>query len=222
MILASNFKMQKIGTAHGNMGWFGCGIYFATRSYTALGYNRSDKKPSDELLACLIVVSKTFLCPFPDSPENPHHGKGCLEGYDSHFSPTKKEIVVFNPKMILPCFVLKLSSTNYGFDSLSDYAGGSLLGHQKKVEYLTTDVPDPNTLGPSNSQNFQKTTSPSSYSPSYHQNHPDPYTLGPPNSQNFQKTTSPSSYSPSYHQNQNHPSNTKYTQQNSGDKCLVQ
>ena len=47
----------------------------------------------------------------PDSPGNCRwkkrmDGKACVKGYDSHFSPKKKEIIIFNSRCILPKYIV--------------------------------------------------------------------------------------------------------------------
>ena len=129
-IIENNFSMSKIGAGTGNQGWFGKGIYFGRRAYTSLGYN-----DGAELLCCLVAVKDVFTTPPPDSHKNSYHGKPCKEGYDAHLSPSGKELVVFNPRQILPCFTLHLSrevhlsgqqvmsvaASSYGKSSRSDY-----------------------------------------------------------------------------------------------------
>merc|ERR1711920_341340 len=39
-IMENNFSMKKIGRSSGNQGYFGKGIYFGRRAFTALGYNK--------------------------------------------------------------------------------------------------------------------------------------------------------------------------------------
>merc|ERR1739845_19415 len=106
-IVNNNFSMNKVGSSTGNQGWFGKGIYFARRAYTALGYNHGES----DLLVCLLVVKKPFIVPPPDNSENPFHGKPCQAGFDAHLSPTGKELVLFNQRQILPCFALRLTGT---------------------------------------------------------------------------------------------------------------
>ena len=128
-IVEDNFSMGRVSRSTGNFGWFGKGIYFGRRAYTALGYNEGS-----ELLCCLVAVKDVFHTPPPDSSANPFHGKPCQEGYDAHLSPSAKELVVFNPRQILPCFTLHLShpvecsgqqvfipATTYEKGSPSDY-----------------------------------------------------------------------------------------------------
>jgi len=107
MITEKNFSMKKIGDNTDNEGWFGKGIYFGRRAYTALGYNRSNK-----LLACMVVVRDVYACLPPNSHNNPMHGKDCKAGYDAHISPTGEELVIFNVRQILPCYVLELNKAS--------------------------------------------------------------------------------------------------------------
>jgi hypothetical protein len=145
-IMHSNFSMRRVGQGSHNNGWFGSGIYFARRAFTALGYNKGGK----ELLACLLVVQKTLPVPGPPGPGNKYHGQPCEEGYDSHLSPTGKELCLFNPRQILPCFLLELNSTNYlrvadeGTDAKFDpQDSDSTLGRSEDMYYHTGD-PTPN------------------------------------------------------------------------------
>ncbi|CAE7596513.1 unnamed protein product, partial [Symbiodinium sp. CCMP2456] len=103
-IVDNGFSISKVGAGSGNHGWFGKGIYFGRRAYTALGYNRGA-----ELLCCLVAVQDVFVTPPPDSSGNAYHGLPCKLGYDAHLSPSGKELVLFNPRQILPCFTLHLS-----------------------------------------------------------------------------------------------------------------
>ena len=84
-----------------------------------------DGAAGKKLLCCLVAVHKdrTFTCPMPDSHENPYYGKECNDGYDSHLSPSGRELVIFNVKQILPCFCLRLSTDQYGMHALVDYYG---------------------------------------------------------------------------------------------------
>merc|ERR1712070_162510 len=70
-IVNDNFSFNKIGSNTKNQGWFGKGFYFARRAYNALGYGGEKK----HLLVCLVIVSKVFRVPPPDSCNNVWHGK---------------------------------------------------------------------------------------------------------------------------------------------------
>ena len=131
-ISEEGFSMEKISSNTRNYGWFGRGLYFTEKVCTSLGYNGGKR-----LLASLIVLEKTFVVPLPDSQANEYNGKPPKHGYDSHYSPTRKELVVFNPKQILPCFVLELSTEKYDRNSLSDYYG---MGSLEKYIELNPDA----------------------------------------------------------------------------------
>ena len=73
--------------------------------------------------AGVVAVNNAFQCPLPDNSLNPYHGKPCAKGYDAHYSPSKKELVVFNPKQILPCFVLEMTKVEYSSRGCGDYYG---------------------------------------------------------------------------------------------------
>lgn len=127
--MSGNFSTEKIGKKTGNMGYFGKGIYFARRAFTALGYNKNaDGNKSRKLLCCLVVLRDTYLIGKDVRSEaiegstNPYHGKPVKDGYDSHLSPQGKEIVVFDVQQILPCFCLALSHVNY-------FQSGQQTGH---------------------------------------------------------------------------------------------
>lgn len=120
-ITKGNFSRRKISTNTKNDGWFGKGFYFSERAYTALGYQAGNG--STTLLASLVVVENTFECPLPDDWRNPYHGKECKAGYDSHYSPGRKELVVFSPQQILPCFLLRLNTNVIFSNSFQDYDG---------------------------------------------------------------------------------------------------
>ena len=81
------------------------GIYFSEHAKTCLHYAGEAKC----LLVSLVCVENTFVCPLPSTSKNPYHGKDCVEGYDSHYSPEKFELVIFNLKQILPCVKLNMS-----------------------------------------------------------------------------------------------------------------
>lgn len=101
-----------------NNGWFGKGNYFGRRAFTAIGY----ASRVDELLCCLVVVKNVYNCPPPDDSSNECHGQlQVTEGYDAHLSPSGKELVIWNPRQILPCFVLKFNKVLESAEALSEY-----------------------------------------------------------------------------------------------------
>ena len=117
-LMLTNFSLERVGSHCGNQGWFGKGIYLARQSFTALGYNAGPY-----LIASLVVFENAFQCPMPDSSVNPYHGKPLKDGHDAHKSPSGKELVIFNPAQILPCFKLRLSSSVYSTKGNTEYVG---------------------------------------------------------------------------------------------------
>merc|ERR1712187_277438 len=94
----NNFSLSYIGRSTGNQGWFGKGIYFARRCFTAFGYNHKQA----QMLCALVLVDKFLLVPGPDDSHNPYHGldverdSNGVPLYDAHISPSGKELVMFN------------------------------------------------------------------------------------------------------------------------------
>jgi len=79
-------------------GYFGKGIYFSVYSDYALWY--SDERKSDQVLLCKVLTGKVYQCP------GRIDGQGCQAGFHSHLSPKKNEIIIFEPKQILPLYVV--------------------------------------------------------------------------------------------------------------------
>jgi len=110
MIVQKNFSLKSLGNSSGNQGWFGRGIYFARRAYTAFNYNKnSDGTLGTDLLVSLVCLGKVFFVPGPETEDNKYHGEEIRPGCSAHLSPWGKEFVVNNPRQILPCCILHLS-----------------------------------------------------------------------------------------------------------------
>ncbi|KAK7481278.1 hypothetical protein BaRGS_00027538 [Batillaria attramentaria] len=77
-------------------GWYGAGVYFSEYPSYSMGYIAGSTK----LLLCQVLPGKVFHC------TKLIHGAKLTKGYDSHMSPCKKELVVFNSHHILPCYVV--------------------------------------------------------------------------------------------------------------------
>lgn len=123
-LAAMNFDPARISSHTKNFGWFGKGFYLSERSFTALGYNSGSY-----LLACIVMTQRIFTCPPPDNIFNEYHGRPCKQGYDAHYSPTKKELVIFDMDQILPCFLLKLNMDRkrpLEQSSTNDYFGNEI------------------------------------------------------------------------------------------------
>lgn len=77
-------------------GWYGKGVYFSEFPDYCMGYI----KGADKLLLCQVLPGKVFHC------KKLIHGAPLSKGCDSHTSPDKKELVIFNSYHILPCYVV--------------------------------------------------------------------------------------------------------------------
>uniref|UniRef100_A0A8B8BMY6 Poly [ADP-ribose] polymerase n=1 Tax=Crassostrea virginica TaxID=6565 RepID=A0A8B8BMY6_CRAVI len=86
-------------------GWYGKGVYFSEYPEYSMHYIRGAEK----LLLCQVLPGKVFHC------KKLIHGAALSKGHDSHISPDKKELVIFNSHHILPCYVVhyKLSSGEF-------------------------------------------------------------------------------------------------------------
>ncbi|XP_070211703.1 uncharacterized protein [Littorina saxatilis] len=86
-------------------GWYGAGVYFS--EYPS--YSMSYISGSTKLLLCQVLPGKVYNCP------GLIHGAKLQKGYDSHMSPCKKELIIFNSHHILPCYVVHYTSASSEF-----------------------------------------------------------------------------------------------------------
>uniref|UniRef100_A0A8B8BUY0 Poly [ADP-ribose] polymerase n=1 Tax=Crassostrea virginica TaxID=6565 RepID=A0A8B8BUY0_CRAVI len=88
-------------------GWYGKGVYFSEYPEYSMDYIDGAEK----LLLCQVLPGKVFHC------KKLIHGAALSKGHDSHTSPDKKELVIFNSHHILPCYVVhyKLSSGEFKY-----------------------------------------------------------------------------------------------------------
>ncbi|KAF2074720.1 hypothetical protein CYY_003952 [Polysphondylium violaceum] len=77
-------------------GWYGAGIYFSEYPEYSIGYISDCNK----ILLCKVLLGKSFKC------NGLIVGQKCQSGYTSHLSPDEKELVIFHPDQILPCYVV--------------------------------------------------------------------------------------------------------------------
>jgi hypothetical protein len=91
-ILKTNFLIEKIGSKT-DMGWYGKGFYFSEYPGLSMGYSGHSY-----LLVCLVYAGNAYKM------ANINTGCPLQQGYDSHISPDGSEVVIFNPKNILPCY----------------------------------------------------------------------------------------------------------------------
>ncbi|XP_064647654.1 uncharacterized protein LOC135500253 [Lineus longissimus] len=86
-------------------GWYGLGVYFSEYPAYAMDYIQG----SQMLLLCQVLPGKVFTC------KNVIHGENLKNGYDSHTSPDKKELVIFNSYHILPVYLVHFSDEEEEF-----------------------------------------------------------------------------------------------------------
>jgi len=97
-ICTNNFSVPgSNGVAHKtDSGWYGKGIYFSEYPEYSIGYISDCSK----ILLCKVLLGKSYKC------NGLIMGQKCQTGYTSHLSPDEKELVIFHPDQILPCYVV--------------------------------------------------------------------------------------------------------------------
>ncbi|KAK6165907.1 hypothetical protein SNE40_022721 [Patella caerulea] len=103
----SGFKMRT------DTGWYGAGVYFS--EYPA--YSMSYIQGATKLLLCQVLPGKAFQC------TKLIHGSNLQKGYDSHTSPCKKELVIFNSHRILPSYIVHYKNSAHGTDFVYSSTG---------------------------------------------------------------------------------------------------
>lgn len=98
-------------------GWYGKGVYFSEFPDYCMGYI----KGADKLLLCQVLPGKVFHC------KKLIHGAPLSKGCDSHTSPDKKELVIFNSHHILPCYVVHYKMCT------GEFKYGTSRGKDKKI-----------------------------------------------------------------------------------------
>jgi len=107
--------LSKVGCGAGDPGYFGKGLYFTQMAsygefYINCRQQRFDKEGLSLILNWVLIGN-----PYPITTLN-HYGKGCMNGYTSHYSwvdksynpcaeyttPFGDEIVIFNENAVYP------------------------------------------------------------------------------------------------------------------------
>eukprot|EP00729_Bicosta_minor_P011520 gene11520-30653_t len=94
-IASNNFDIGRLAANTGNRGFYGAGIYFSEFPNTARGYAKTSR-----LLLSRVLVGNAFECP------GLMMGAPLKAGCDSHRSPDKTEIVIYNGDQILPSYIV--------------------------------------------------------------------------------------------------------------------
>ncbi|EFA86677.1 PARP domain-containing protein [Heterostelium album PN500] len=114
-ICANNFSVPGTnGVDHAtDSGWYGKGIYFSEYPEYSIGYISDCSK----LLLCKVLLGKSYKC------SGLITGQPCKTGYTSHLSPDEKELVIFSPDQILPCYIVHYADDedNSYKNSTTDY-----------------------------------------------------------------------------------------------------
>jgi len=90
-----NFDFSRIGSSSGDRGFYGEGIYFSEYASYSMAYAGCNK-----ILLCKVLIGRAYTMASIQT------GAPQVDGYDSHVSPDGKEIVIFSPDQILPCYVI--------------------------------------------------------------------------------------------------------------------
>jgi len=100
-IIRNNFSLTFLSKNSGDNGWFGAGLYFSEYTTTSLGYNQNQSMSGGaKLLLSKVLIGKQYKCP------GRMDGKPLQPGHDSHLSPEGHEVVIFDPRQILPCYLV--------------------------------------------------------------------------------------------------------------------
>ncbi|XP_062589325.1 uncharacterized protein LOC134250975 [Saccostrea cucullata] len=104
-------------------GWYGKGVYFSEYPDYSMGYIQGAEK----LLLCQVLPGKVFHC------KKLIHGAALTKGHDSHTSPDKKELVIFNPGHILPSYIVhyKMASGEFAYSKTG--TGGKATSAKKST-----------------------------------------------------------------------------------------
>ena len=100
-IVKHNFDPSKIGSQT-DSGWWGRGFYFSEYPATSLGYGSN-------MLLCRVLPGKTYDV----NPLQRMDGQPLRAGFNSHRLQADangygQELVIDNPKQILPCYILHI------------------------------------------------------------------------------------------------------------------
>ncbi|KAL8572703.1 hypothetical protein ACOMHN_049832 [Nucella lapillus] len=86
-------------------GWYGAGIYFSEYPSYSMDYIDG----AERLLLCQVLPGKVYDC------TEIKEGSKLQKGFDSHMSPDKKELVIFNSDCILPNYIVHYTSASETF-----------------------------------------------------------------------------------------------------------
>ncbi|XP_076115863.1 protein mono-ADP-ribosyltransferase PARP14-like [Mytilus galloprovincialis] len=106
-IVENNFKVPgQQGFAHRtDTGFYGRGVYFSEYPGYSMGYISG----ATQLLLCQVLPGNVYVCPAVIQ------GASLQQGHDSHMSPDKKELVIFNSHHILPFYIVHYTTRGFAY-----------------------------------------------------------------------------------------------------------
>ncbi|XP_060085829.1 uncharacterized protein LOC132565212 [Ylistrum balloti] len=106
-------------------GWYGKGVYFSEFPAYSMGYIQGSTK----LLLCQVLPGNVFQC------TKLIHGAPLQKGHDSHTSPDKQELVIFNGNHILPSYIVHYEHavSNFKYKTAGDGVSNSDMLDDQKV-----------------------------------------------------------------------------------------
>lgn len=114
-ICETGFKVPGAGHKHRtDTGWYGKGVYFSEYPSYSMGYIQGATK----LLLSQVLPGKVYNC------TKLIHGAPLQKGYDSHTSPDKHELVIFNAYHILPQYIVHYTTGTGEFKYTAPPAAG--------------------------------------------------------------------------------------------------
>lgn len=109
-------------------GFYGKGVYFSEYPGYCMGYIKGASK----LLLCQVLPGKVYNC------TKLIHGAALKAGFDSHTSPDKKELVIFNKYHILPSYVVHYENVKIGMEFT--YTDGKTKKMKTSKKHDTEDI----------------------------------------------------------------------------------
>ena len=115
-ILATGFKVSKLGSTSANLGLYGAGIYFSEQLATSFGYNSGNTG----MFLCKLLVGKPYLA-------SVQVGRGLEPGYTSHVAdPSGSEVIMFDEAAMLPIYVVKSPTSGYAGTAHPGHAAAAM------------------------------------------------------------------------------------------------
>ncbi|XP_066302677.1 uncharacterized protein [Branchiostoma lanceolatum] len=112
-------------------GWYGKGVYFSEYPSYSMPYI----KGGNRILLCQVLPGKVYQC------SSLIHGSPLMKGSDSHTSPDKKELIIFNSHHILPCYILHYTHAHGDFKYKRSIKATKSVDELKKLYETAAKMP---------------------------------------------------------------------------------